>query len=1177
MEKKWTPDQRAAIDARGVSLAVSAAAGSGKTAVLTERILSLLSEEGGLRASRLAVVTFTRAAARELEGRLYEAISKKVAAERENRHLNRQLFELSRAQISTIHSFAYTLIKEYHRELGLGEALRILPPAEAEELSRRAAKEAVRAFLEEAERDEKKELLFRLFGKGRRASGLEETLIRIHREAAGRPGGLQEMREKNLLSGEMLKKAQDGVLSFYDTPAGAELLRHVRETLEGADSLLLTLAEELKDKSGEAAMAYAPFLKEKEKAVSLALSALQKPDPAAAAGLLRGAFVGSRVPSLPKKYSDPDVKETCHGAWNRYAKDPIVTGILPILEEDAAALSDWEEGCELLELLFALCCDFEERFRFAKREKGAVDYNDLEHLALQLVMTKKDGAWEKTPLAHEIGLRYDAVFVDEYQDTNEVQDMLFRAIAGEDKLFVVGDPKQSIYRFRGAEPRIFAAYKNDLPRYPDPQGGMQKIFLSNNFRCNKSVIDLVNRMFRAIMDERAPSSLYKKEDQLVFSKVTRPGEEEDEYPAELCLVEEGALPEEVEYPEEVAEASWIAGRITALMREEKRAGVRFEPKDVAVICRSHRQISRVKTALDNRGIPCTASEKDAVKKEEEYLFVTSLLAAVENPTRDVPLLAVLASPVFRFSPDSLYRIRRGARGVPFYTALCRFAEAGDHDQTRAMCRDFLALLDQLRDRSRSLTLSAFLFYVYEKWGLDAIYAKNGKKSGIRALLTEAAGAAQEAGVAFLGAFCRYLQDSELTSPDGGEGVRLLTMHKSKGLEFPVVFVSFLSSSFSQQDEIATLLLSDQAGCALSLPSDGGRIKRNNQAKRGVKALLHRDMIEEEKRILYVAATRARQRLFLTGSVKDAAALKGLLITGVSTPLPVPLSRYLFASASSPLQTVLLSLRSSPALEAVLDGAREAVDGDLILRRVAPESGLRFEAETLAKAETAAPVPEVMEAVRFVYPERDETRLPKKLSVSQILRQKREEEAPEFFPRHLFDFENGRLKSGAEAIGTATHKVMQFADLDAMAKDPEAEFARLVERGFLSEEEMALVEKEKVLAFFDSELYAQMAASDSVVHEKRWAVLLPASLAGGKGNGEVLVQGVVDAWFENPDGSVTVVDFKTDRVKADDGEAVLRERHGDQLRLYGHAVARLTGKPVSRLTLYSFALGRAVDV
>ncbi len=1178
-EKQWTPQQKNALDARGTSLVVSAAAGSGKTSVLTERIVGLLSDEkSGVRADRLVVVTFTANAAREVSARLYDALSRDIAEGKSGAgYLSNQLLALSRAHISTVHSFCFSLIRDHRKALGLPEKIRVGEDTLTDEMKKEAAAEAVETFLKgesgrsEAEREE----LFRLFGSVKNASLLAESVLAVMNKISSYPDGssgllegLEEMKKESL-------SLSKGTYRFAETPLGslvaeaaeekcllcAHLLEEAAKACLPSDEKgqkavddLIWRAEELR--RGALLMRLGRFA-EGEEAVLQMLSVTRKPS----------TSLSKDEQSLVKYVYDEEVKAALKDFFKKY---------LPSGEEETA--KETEEMLSLLTDFVFVLRDAEERYTERKRDKGILDFADLEHLALRLVGEKKDGVWRQSAAGRRLSQEFDAVFVDEYQDTNEIQDMIFRFVSREDNLFIVGDPKQSIYRFRGAEPRVFTEYTQKTPFYEKGGSGMQKILLSANFRCDQSVVDFVNLVFRGIMRAEEESSLYKKEDELICCKVKK--ETERSYPAEIVLVEKPPKDEAGEdseedpvTAEERGEISYICHRIEKILAEdEKEEGVLFSPDDIAVICETNDQVALVQSALEARNIPCAIASKEGKKEIPEALFVRSLLSALDNPADDVALLATLLSPVFRFSPDEMYSIRQSGRKISFFAAMKRVAEDESHSLAPKV-KETLERLEELRRLSHRTPLSSFCFQLYRRLLIAELYASEKYPPWKDDILLAAAEAEAE-GPDTLGQFCRYLDRRKEKASIQGEGVRVINIHQSKGLEFPVVFVSFLGKPISSRDEEPTLLLSRGRYMATPLLRLGGAAKKNTSYRKALALSLRKENREEIARKYYVAMTRAKQRLILTAKSGGVKSLRAKLLFGTK-PLSPETRSLLERNASSVLQMVLLALREEAPVKEYLLTGQKGENETFFVEAVLPPPFIRWEKKEEKEASPVIPLSECAPSFHFHYEEKAAETLPRKLSVSELLRRGREEEASLALLR-LPDSVGARLLPDAAKRGTATHKVMQFIDFAKAATDPELAMAELVEKRFISPEEMALVEKEKIRAFFSSPLYRRIAASPAAEHEKRFNVLLPAKeLLGAEG--EVLVQGVVDAWFENPDGTLTLLDFKTDRVTEKDGEKILSERHGEQLRLYRLAVEELTGKKVSELLLYSFALSRPVNV
>ncbi|MBQ3866581.1 MAG: UvrD-helicase domain-containing protein, partial [Clostridia bacterium] len=901
----------------------------------------------------------------------------------------------------------------------------------------------------------------------------------------------------------------------------------------------------------------------------------------------------------------PAVKELCDAVWNGVVKAPAAALAEEYLAPSAEArLRETEEflplALSLAELFEGVTAIFDEK----KRERNLLTFADLPALALRLVGEEKDGTYRPTAVGREVASRFKAVFVDEYQDTNRIQDAIFRCITNGRNLFLVGDPKQSVYRFRGAQPEVFAAYRLGLPAYePAGEAPMYQLPLSDNFRCDESVIDLVNGVFRVLMDETAGDSLYKEADRLRFGKKK---EDDRGYPAEFVLLEK-AKKEGEEDPEEWSggdenerkkqeaiwqgrsenrEAAWIAERIRGILTGEgqdgeamRRAdGSLYQPSDIAVVARSWEQVRKVREALVARGIESAWEKADRADTTAEEHFVTSLLQAADNPVRDVPLLAILYSPVFRFTPDDLLRLRRGAPDADFYTALREAAESGA--SLAGKSRAALDALEEVRRAARSVSMPELIFFLYRRFAVEEAYrAPDAAPGAVRKKMLLTASDAQDAGFDTLSRFCGYL--AEKKDPEegraAGAGVHLMTIHKAKGLEFPVVFVSFLGQYFKLDGE-GPVRLTEDTGVTFTLPRVNGLVRYEHLLDKAAREREEAAAVEEEKRVLYVAMTRAREKLILTGEIRSRNKLQERTLLGCESRLSPELTRLMASSARSALEMLVLSLREHPALREGLEKGSCLEDG-LLVRRVllrdGAEEAVRAPAPLRPAAEKAAfDWEKVRSYLDFVYAGSALETLPKKLSVSEILRQGRDEEES-LVPRQLSDFQRGVLKADAAFRGTAMHQAMQFADLARAARDPEGEIARLREEGFITGQMAEAVDKDHFRAFFCSDLYRRIAASPRVVHEKRFNVLMDGEKLVGR-PGEILIQGVVDLWFEKEDGTLAILDFKTDRLPPD-GDGILAARHGEQLRIYRLAVEAMEEKKVTELLLYSFSLDRAVPV
>lgn len=1171
-EKNWSVDQKKALDARGVSLVVSAAAGSGKTEVLTERILSLVKEKNGVDLARVCVVTFTKAAAAELQARLYRKLSSAIDEETDPaaaRRLHEAMLRLNRAQISTIDSFSLKLLREYASHLKLGANLSLCAEDAAEEFKRAAAEEALEAYLTSPGDEAQKDRFYRLFCP-KDDKDLIKILIKMEDYCACLPEGSAFFRNRLDRLREAL--SEKDVLSTF---AGNALLGAWRDLITQFRDAMRFLEKDCLFSAYTADGA--DYFASRAVACDAARDLLEKGDlsgieEALTRGVKRQLQFGEEKTASPEELElGKAIRATRDATGDAFKKAKQRLFLTP----DELWL-ELKEQAEMTEELLAVFEISHRLFREKKREKGLLTFSDLQTLTLSLVAEKKDGVFQPTAIAREIQKDYDAIFVDEYQDTNRVQDLIFRCVSRPDNLFIVGDPKQSIYRFRAAEPEIFTAYKNNAPDYrPGMKEKFARILLSDNFRSDPSVIDLTNTVFDVAMGGEAPDALYGEGDRLVCRK-ERP-ENAVDHAAEFVLIRKSAASERADEKDESREeAKWICDRIASILNGEIRRadGTLYAPGDIAVLVRKWTHAYDVAEGLRRRGVPVFLAKGTPETERPEFLFVTSLLRVTENPSDDVDLIAVLSSPVFRFTPDDLYRIRRLAPGAPFFEALSRGRE--EASESREKCREFFEAFEKMQHAARTLSPAAYLFYLYDRFQIDALYYEENAQSVKKTLFSLAFGDGVPENLTAAG-LASYFEAAKTEKPDPaieGGGVKLMTIHASKGAQFPIVFLALLGSEGGGQSD--PFLIHSEFGVCFKLPG-GARdsIRYKPALYRLAERLDEKKQTEELKRLIYVGMTRAKEKLILSATPSMAALNRAF--AGNRTPIPDDLAR---RSMTTALSILLYSLQKCGAFrEAVRYGASRR-DGlsefSFIPVDPAAPCARYIERSILSGNEKIFFDEDLFRrAMAFSYENNGLDTLPKKLSVSEILRQNREDEA-DLKARSLLPLLTGTEPEDAATRGTAMHEFMQFADFNKAFFSVSAEIERLLQKGFLTPRKAALLDQKALETFFSSPFYAMIRRSRETVHERRFNVLLPADELLGK-PGKVLVQGVVDFWFENANGSLSLLDFKTDRVKTKDGEAVLRRRHGEQLRLYRKAVQEITGKPVSSLYLYSFSLGKEIEV
>ena len=1189
-ERTWTPEQRQCIEARGGTVLVSAAAGSGKTSVLVQRLVGLITDpEHPVDVDRLLVVTFTKAAAAEMKQRISAELTRLIARHPESRRLQRQQMLLPRAHISTVHGFCAGLLREHFQELDLSPRFRVGEEAEIALLREEAVSEVLEDLY--GEKDPAFLQLAELMGTGRDDRRLTAAVRRLYDFIQSHPYPGQWLEEKQGLF------EIEGPVG--ETPWGRLVRRQVEQTLL-AGAALLDKARELADGEEKMAAAYGSVLRADRMAVAEAAEAASSQEDWDALRqrllALPGAF--GRLGAL-RQYGDPDRKDRVNALRTEAKKlvkplADLFCGTQDQCREDIAVTGG------LIRSLFGVVRRYAACFEEKKRERRLVDFNDLEHLSLALLVEKnEEGQLLRTPLARRLAEQFEEVLVDEYQDTNAAQDALFSALSREEKnLFLVGDVKQSIYGFRQAMPDIFIRRRDRYPRY-DGVFGEEKaasITLGNNFRSRWEVTGAVNFVFRQLMTRETGGVDYDEREALVPSASYPEGEE---YAAELLLVD-GATREETD-GKDAAEARTIALRLQEMKEQlpvfdRERGEMRpLRYGDVCLLLRSKSAHAQAYVDELNRcGVPAWTAAAGGFFSAPEVASAVSLLRVVDNPDQDIPLLSALVSPVAGFLPDELAELRLYDRQSSLYSALRRYA--ADREQSgdlQERCREFLVLLDRYRTLAVTMPADRLIYRLYEDTGLAAA-ARAGRHGERRLanllLLHDYARRFEQGGFRGLSSFIRYLdrleqQDMELApavTAGGADAVQVMSIHNSKGLEFPVVFLAGLGGQFNDESTRGDLLLHPQAGAGMVRREPDTGKQYNTLPRQGVALAIRQSERAEELRVLYVAMTRAKEKLCLVMTRKDPAADLTRLAASIGGEGPLP-ARMVLSSRSMGDWLLAAALRHpsggqlrSLAGEEDLPLCAADAPWDIrVLRSPAPqEAGEKERPPALPDPEL---VRTIRERVQWTYPHQVLTRIPSKLAASELSREE-SGSAHIAVRRPAFLSESGLTPAER---GTALHTFMQFARYADAASSPEAERDRLVREGFLTARQGDALPFAEIRAFFRGDVYRRMERAPRLWREVPFTVAVSPLLLleeearpeEGLDGESVVVQGIADCVFEE-DGRLVIVDYKTDRVKT--GEE-LADRYREQLSIYAYALTQTLGLPVKECLLYSFVLSRPVPV
>lgn len=1201
-EIKLTKAQKTAVEDRGGTLLVAAAAGSGKTAILTKRIISrLCSENDDGDISEFLIVTFTKAATAELRARLYKELSAYTREHPENKRARRQLSLIGLAKISTIHSFCLDIIKSNFQALSLPSTLRMGEETEVNVLMNNTLD---RIINEKYEREDDGSIFLKaveILSGAKSDESFAETLLKLYKKLQGLSNPWEKY-SSYLEKYHEIENSTEIFNTFFGKLIKEDLLYETGKTISDLDCIL---AEADLDACAYAVLHEAvcndcALLEEIKEAINIGYEN---------AAQTANGFSATRCKNTPK---DCDNRDYIQSLKDQRTK--TINRIKGIYKKYLGATAETvktaaKESREVLSEILNLLLEFDKEFTEKKLERGILDFSDLEQYTLKLLVKDTgefSGKFERTALAESISKNYKEIYIDEYQDTNSVQDMIFRAAATYDEKsgternrFLVGDVKQSIYRFRGAQPEIFSSYIRLFSDVSDTGSSTHKLYLSNNFRCSENVIASTNRVFFKIMPD------YTENDSLIYSK-----HEENKVTAPTELIIINSLPDDTEATEEKLpdEALYIASKIKSMaynpeILDEK--GNMYRYSDFAILHRSANSLSEAfRRAFRKMKIPFASDTPEDFFRLPEVLLAMCILNCIDNPQRDIYTAGLMYSPLYDFTADELVRIRQLDRKISFYSCTEEYAQNGNDEKLRIKVRDFLSSVSEFRKKSRGTPTDILIAEMFDKMGIYEIFGKFSEKQRNIRKIYEMARTFEKTSFRGLSAFLDYLTDlSEGTSDSRPEAesdsVRFMSIHRSKGLEFPVVFLSGLTREFNVSNEREPIIFNPDVGIGIKLrdTQDTGltNTKRNFSAintpfREAVRSTERSLMLEEEKRLLYVAMTRARDRLIMTASTHDYnRMINNALIRrdgGFESYGKYAMSYFDFIYHSlTDKEFKDLQKDEGTIYDSCFKCFKvDITPGYFASSKTSSENIFDKACEDTEKKAEYAKLLE--EAKKHEHYSSKLSRLTSKLSVSQLKKGLLDDEdmlKMKVTLKKRPNFMQKKNEADYAERGTASHIFMQFANYELLEKNgARVEAERLLRLGFITQRMYDIIDYSSLDDFVKSELYTAIKAAPKLYRERRFNLKLPASeftdKIDSRLSGEfILVQGVSDLYFENPDGTLTLVDFKTDRVTQDTGEKVLRERHTEQLRYYKRAIEEITEKTVSKVYVYSFALSREVDI
>lgn len=1223
----WSNEQLAAIETLDKNILVAAAAGSGKTSVLVERIIRrVLDSSRNFDVDRVLVVTFTNAAAAEMRQRISAALQRALAENPESAHLKRQLALLNAASITTIDAFCQSVVKQNFHLLGIRPNFRIAGEAELELLQY----EAIENLFEVKYQAKEPGFLNVIghYGKQFSDDKLYEMLLDLYVFSRSHPEPDQWLNH---------------VLDAYDVHTESRFREtawggFLRGKIEKELRRCLDLVKKSKDiAAAEQFLYYNQTLEQDELQIVALLDAFDISWETAAQAFEGCAF--SRLASAPKD-ADPEVKDELKERRELYK-----SRILKLKDRFfSATFLGWTEELKqiapIIRQITLLTREFAASYAAAKLERGIVDFYDLEHFCLRLLREKTEGGYRPSPVALALQEKYHEVMIDEVQDTNGLQEAILHLVRrnGAANLFLVGDVKQSIYRFRLAEPELF---NEKYHTYPQLGSQYALIRLSNNYRSRKTVIDAVNFLFSQIMTPECAEIDYRGAELCAQAAYPEAAHTLDG-PVEVCLMdragtEKTALETGQSDEEEsafAAEARWIASRIAALMEEgrsvfENGSYRPLQLRDIVILLRAVKGKSGILLeALRARGIAAYAELSSGYFAAMEIRTMLALLAVLDNPRQDIELAAVLHCPVVGLTAAELAEIRLADTEGDLWTALNAFInqQPSENVYLNEKIAWFLKRFETWREVALRKSVPELIWQLYDETGYyDYVGAMEGgvlRQANLR-MLYDRARDYEATNFRGLFRFLRFIEkmrakETDLsiarTLSENEDVVRIMSIHKSKGLEFPVVFVADIGKGFNLQDQNRPLLLHKRFGVGAFITSDAdslmGQLRYPSLVRSAIAWKSELESKSEEMRVLYVALTRAKEKLILVGSVRNLAkriVKWQMQLNSAQNQLPpeciegahcfldwiVPALLYHRAgkvlyeyTASTPEFSGSLwddpsrwQIEIVPAVSAAAEKPMESESSKLFLKKVE-------QLAPVAPTEYKACVEAVL---KWHYPHQAAVDKPAKLSVTEMKR-RFDNEAPEFPVRSLEfavkrnqsflrpRFEQVRTALTAAEYGTVMHAVMQHLPLSLSAEKAAINgfIHSLVQREILLHEQAAQVHFNSIQRFLQSSLAERMRQSSCVRREMPFSILLPAHTfyPDLEDQGETLfVQGIVDVLFDEPDGLV-LIDYKTDRAQPAE-YAVSKHRY--QLNLYAEAIEKIFRKKVKEQHLYLISTGKFVKV
>ena len=1196
-EVKWTEEQSQAISEKGSSILVAAAAGSGKTAVLVERIINKIIKEE-IDIDKLLVVTFTNAAASEMRERILNAIYKKIEEEPNNVRLQKQITLLNKSNICTIHSFCLDVIRNNFYEIDISPNFRIGDTAEIELLK----EEVLEELFEELyiKEDEGFLRLLEMYTSYKEDTPLKDIVKGIYNFIQSAPFPEEWLNEKV----ELLNINAENI-DFADTIWGRIIINNYNKNINECILGLKNIKEELSG-NDELEKFYQVIRLDIENLETLSknINSWDK------SYELAKRFSFGRWPSSKKINPEMTVEiKKKRDLINKKFKD-LKDDIFKFTSKEA--IDDLLDMYDILKIIQNIVLRYTEKYKQAKVERNIIDFNDIEHLALKILIKKEDGKYLPTDVAKKYQDKFEEIAIDEYQDSNMVQEYILTSISKGNNIFMVGDVKQSIYKFRQAMPELFLhKYEEYKLKKDKKEEDNLKIQLFKNFRSRKNILDTTNIIFQEIMSKELGDVEYNEEEYLnLGANYEEPNKTDIDFAGktEIDIIdlqnnseesdENNVEDEHIE--NSILEARYVAQKINKLINSnyyvfDKKEGYRkITYKDIVILLRSTTELSPIyEKEISDLGMPVYSETSSEYLNSVEIQTIMSVLKIIDNPMQDIPLVTVMRSMIGGFTDNDLIEIRLADKYGNFYESIIK-SRIQVNKELQEKIDSFLKMIESWREESEFLELDELIWKIYMDTGYYNYVGlmQNGKlRQANLKMLFERAKQYQSASFKGVFNFINFIDKLKLRNNDLGAAkiigenedvIRIMSIHKSKGLEFPVVFLCSTGKKFNLKDLNEKILIHQELGFGPNYEDSKLKIEYPTLAKEAIKIQSKKESISEEMRVLYVALTRAKEKLFITGIEKDLqksidkkkSELKIYLKEDKTKINPQLLERY--RSYLDWIELVYLkdTVKNSDIFEFNIIHKK-----DILNSANDTENDKNDIFEKIKQRKTSKEnIKKIKEIVEWEYRYKDSIEIPTELSVSKIKElSKKKEDYKASLKRPNFVTEKTEL-SPAEK-GTIMHLCLQKLDYkkDYNLEKIKELIENLVKKEILLPKEAEGVDYKKILAFISSDIWKEIKEAKEVEQEKPFYLNIKAKeIYNNNSNDEILVQGIIDLYYITKDNELVLVDYKTDYVK-NNNEQILKDKYNVQLEIYKRALEKALNREVNRVYIYSTYLNKEIEI